>query len=159
MTEKVHPGMGGDSLEIESGGVIEVKAGGRINIESGGSISEAAGGKILGRAPLNTYAADIGTGGSSYVVCPFDGTIVGLAAVNHVANAGTKTVLAAKLGGVAVTHPAWEVAVTAAAGSGVSVVPTALNKVSAGDVIEIAYDGGSSNVTPATFTLTILRTS
>lgn len=124
-----------------------------------GKITEEAGGAILGRSVLNSYAADIGTAGSSFVVCPFAGTIVGLGVVNHGANAGTKTVLLAKLGGVTVTAPAWEVAVTAAAGTGVSVVPTAANTVAAGDVIEIAYDGGSSNVTPATFSLTILRSS
>jgi hypothetical protein len=106
---------------------------------------------------LETYASDIGTPGSSYVVCPFAGTITGLAVVNHAANAGTKTVLTAKIAGSAVTHPAFEVAITAAAGTGVSVVPTAANVVTAGQVIEIAYDGGSSAVTPATFTISVTR--
>jgi hypothetical protein len=106
---------------------------------------------------LETYAADIGTAGSSYVVCPFAGTITGLAVVNHAANAGTKTVLTAKIAGSTITHPAFEVAITAAAGTGVSVVPTAANVVTAGQVIEIAYDGGSSAVTPATFTISVLR--
>ena len=139
--------------------VYEKQGGDEIVVASGGKITEEPGGAILGRAVLNTYAADIGTAGSSYVVCPFAGTLVGLAAVNHAANAGTKTVLSAKINGGAVTHPAFEVAVTAAAGTGVSVVPTAANAVAAGDVIEIAYDGGSSAVTPASFTATILRSS
>lgn len=39
MTSKVHEGMAGDSLEVESGGVVEVKLGGRINIESGGVLN------------------------------------------------------------------------------------------------------------------------
>jgi hypothetical protein len=128
-------------------------------VASGGKITEESGGAILGRAVLNVCATDIGTAGSVYVVTPFAGTIVGLGAVNHGANAGTKTVLLAKLAGTNVTAPAWEVAVTAAAGTGVSVVPTAANTVAAGDVIEINYDGGSSNVTPATFSVTILRSS
>ena len=139
--------------------VYEKQGGDEIVVASGGKITEESGGAILGRAVLSSYAADIGTAGSSFVVCPFAGTIVGLAAVNHVANAGTKTVLTAKNGGVSVTAPAWEVAVTAAAGTATAVVPTAANTVAAGDVIEIAYDGGSSNVTPATFSLTVLRTS
>lgn len=143
--------MVGDSLEVESGGVITVKSGGRVN--------EEAGGGILGREVLTTYASDIGTAGSSFVVCPFAGTIVGLAAVNHAANAGTKTVLTAKIAGATITHPAFEVAITAVAGTGVSVVPTAANAVTAGQVIEIAYDGGSSAVTPATFSITVLRSS
>lgn len=156
---KVHEGMAGDSLEVESGGVVNVKSGGRVNIASGAKVEEQSGGAILGREVLCTYAGDIGTGGSSYVVCPFAGTVVGLAAVNHVANATTKTVLTAKINGQTITHPAFEVAVTAAAGTGVSVVPSAANAVKAGDVLEVAYDGGSSNVTPATFTFTVLRTS
>jgi len=139
--------------------VYRKQNGDEMVVANGGKITEEAGGAILGRAVLNAYAADIGTAGSSFVVCPFDGTIVGLAAVNHGANAGTKTVLLAKLATVSVTAPAWEVAVTAAAGTGVSVVPTAANTVTAGQVIEIAYDGGSSNVTPATFSVTVLRTS
>lgn len=139
--------------------VYTKQGGDEMVVANGGKITEEAGGAILGRAVLNTYAADIGTAGSSFVVCPFAGTIVGLSVVNHGANAGTKTVLLAKLATVSVTAPAWEVAVTAAAGTGVSVVPTAANTVTAGQVIEIAYDGGSSNVTPATFSVTVLRTS
>lgn len=139
--------------------VYRKQNGDEMVVASGGAITEEAGGAILGRAVLNAYAADIGTAGSSFVVCPFAGTIVGLSAVNHGANAGTKTVLLAKLATVSVAAPAWEVAVTAAAGTGVSVVPTAANTVTAGQVIEIAYDGGSSNVTPATFSVTVLRTS
>lgn len=139
--------------------VYSKQGGDELVVASGGKITEESGGAVLGRAVLNSYAADIGTAGSSFVVCPFAGTIVGLGAVNHVANAGTKTVLTAKLATVAVTAPPWEVAVTAAAGTGSSVVPTAANTVAAGDVIEIAYDGGSSAVTPATFSITVLRTS
>lgn len=139
--------------------VYRKQNGDEMVVANGGVITEEAGGAILGRAVLNAYAADIGTAGSSFVVCPFAGTIVGLSAVNHGANAGTKTVLLAKLATVSVTAPAWEVAVTAAAGTGSSVVPTAANTVTAGQVIEIAYDGGSSNVTPATFSVTVLRTS
>ncbi len=104
---------------------------------------------------VTCYAADIGTAGSTFVVCPFAGTIKSLQAVNHVANATTKTVLTAKIATVAVTAPAWEVAVTAAAGTATIVTPTAANVVTAGQVVEIAYDGGSSAVEPATFTIVI----
>ncbi|MES2126658.1 MAG: hypothetical protein V4463_05245 [Pseudomonadota bacterium] len=139
--------------------IYEKQGGDEVVVASGGKITEEPGGAILGRAVLNTVAADIGTAGSVFVISPFAGTIVGLAAVNHVANATTKTVLTAKLGGVSVTAPAWEVAVTAAAGTPTSVVPTAANSVAVGDVIEIAFDGGSSSVEPTTFSITILRTS
>lgn len=164
---KVHEGQAGDSIEVESGGVIEVKSGGRIHLESGAdlrvasgaSVTEDSGGKVLGRAALTTYMPDLGTAGSSFVVSPFDGTVVGLAVVNHAANAGTKSVITSKIAGGAITHPAFEVAQTATAGSVSSVTPTAANKVAAGQAIELITDGGSSAVTPATFTVTILRSS
>ena|ERR1035437_1094076 len=125
----------------------------------GGTITEENNGQIKAKVTLNVQSVDIGTTGSVYVVCPFAGKITGLAAVNSVANAGTKTVLLGKLTGGTITHPAWEVAVTAAAGTGTGIiVPTAANTVAAGDVIEINFDGGSSNVTPACFTITITRT-
>lgn len=156
---KVHEGQSGDALVVESGGVVDVQSGGRVGVRSGGRIEEELGGAILGREVLTAYAEDIGTAGSSFVVCPFDGQIVGLAAVNHGANAGAKTVLTAKVAGSSVTHPAWEIAVTQAAGVASSVVPSAANYVAAGQVIEVAYDGGSSNVTPATFSITVRRSS
>lgn len=113
-------------------------------------------------AELNQYAvtchlADAGTLGSAYVVAPHAGNIVGVSVVNYAANAGTKTVFTAKIGGVSVTHPALEEAVTAAAGTAVTVVPTAANAVTAGQAIEIASDGGSSSAMPCSFTLTIAR--
>lgn len=124
----------------------------------GGTVTEDGTGQIKAKVTLTVQSADIGTSGSVYVVCPFAGKVTGLAAVNSVANAGTKTVLLGKLGGTNITAPAWEVAVTAAAGTATAVVPTAANTVAAGDVIEINFDGGSSNVTPACFTITITRT-
>lgn len=151
MSARVHESRGGDGVDVESGGVISVKNGGRID--------EEAGGAILGRAVLNAYHADIGTAGSTYVVCPFDGDIVQLEAVNIAANAGVKSVLTAKVAGATVTHPAWEVAVTAVAGTRSGVTPTAATAVLAGQVIEIASDGGSSAVTPATYSIVVRRKS
>lgn len=140
-----------DEQVVASGGVITVQSGGRIN--------EEAGGAILGRAVLTAYHADIGTAGSAYVVCPFDGQVVGLEAVNIAANAGTKSVLTAKIGGSTITHPAWEVAVSAAAGTRSGVVPSAANDVKAGQVIEVASDGGSSAVTPAMYSIVVRRST
>jgi len=125
----------------------------------GGTITEELGGDILSKVVLNTSSADIGTAGSTFIVSPFAGTIVNLSAVNTAANAGTKTVLLAKLAGTTVTAPAWEVGVTAAAGTATSVVPTAANTVTAGQVIELNFDGGSSSVTPAVFSVVIARTA
>jgi len=140
--------------------VYDKQGGDEIVVASGGKITEEPGGAILGRQALNADMADSGTAGSSFVVCPFAGTLVGLAAVNHVANTTTKTVLTAKIAGQAVTIPAWEIAVTQAAGVSSAVVPTAANTVAAGDVIEFISDGGSATAAQkTTFTATILRTS
>ena len=136
------------------------QGGDELVVANGGKITEETGGGILGRVVLNADMADSGTAGSSYVVCPFAGTLVGLAAVNHLANTTTKTVLTTEIGGVAVTHPAWEIAVTQAAGIASSVVPTAANAVTAGQVIRFISDGGSATAAQkTTFTATILRSS
>lgn len=37
---KVREGMGGDSIEVESGGVIIVKAGGRINVQDNTALAD-----------------------------------------------------------------------------------------------------------------------
>lgn len=159
MGGKVRESRAGDGLDVQDGGVVEVQSGGRIGVRSGGRVEEEAGGAILGRAVLNAYHADIGTSGSAYVVCPFDGDIVQLEAVNIAANAGTKSVLTAKVNGNDVTHPAWEVAVSASAGTRSGVTPTAATAVKAGDVISVASDGGSSAVTPAMYSIVVRRSS
>lgn len=129
-------------------------------VASGGKITEESGGAILGRVVLTADMADSGTASSTYVVCPFAGTLVGLAAVNHVANTTTQTLLTAEIGGVAVTIPAWAITVTQAAGVASAVVPTAANTVTAGQVIRFISDGGSATAAQkTTFTATILRSS
>lgn len=46
MAKKINEGMHGDSLEIESGGVVQVKSGGRVHLESGAVLNLAAGAVI-----------------------------------------------------------------------------------------------------------------
>ena len=113
-------------------------------------------------AELNAYTiavpvADANTAGSVFVIAPHAGNIIGLFAVNAVANTTTKTVLLAKIATVTVTAPAWEIAVTQAAGVASSVVPTAANAVAAAAVIEIAFDGGGAPVMPVQVTILISR--
>lgn len=113
-------------------------------------------------AELNQYSvnvdfADANTAGSIFVVAPHAGSIVGLHAVNAIANTTVKTVLTAKIATVAVTAPAWEIAITQAAGVASSVVPTAANVVTAGQVIEVATDGGGTPVMPTSITIVISR--
>lgn len=149
---KVYHKAGGDEQVVADGGII--------TIESGGKITEESGGAVLGRAVLTAYAADVGTAGSYWVVSPFAGTIVNMAAVSYAANTTTKTVLTAEIAGTLVTAPAWEIAATAAAGVVTAVVPTATNTVTAGQAIELISDGGTAtSPQPTMFSITILRTS
>jgi hypothetical protein len=65
MTSKIHEGMAGDSIEIESDGVLEVKSGGRINIESGGKFEVAGVDKaasIAGLPATTNYAVGVASG-------------------------------------------------------------------------------------------------
>lgn len=127
-------------------------------VEIGSSATlKVSGSTVPNEYVVSAYLADAGTAGSAYVVCPYAGTIKKLSVVNYAANAGTKTVLLGKIGGSNVTAPAFEEAVTAAAGTGVTVVPTAANVVTAGQVLEFATDGGSSSVTPVNFQAVIQR--
>lgn len=111
----------------------------------------------LNQYTVTAFMADAGTAGSTYVVCPFAGDIKKLSVVNWVANATTGTVYLAKIGGTNVTAPSWTHGTTDAAGTGVTVVPTAANTVTAGQVLELASDGGSSSVMPVMFSVTIER--
>lgn len=61
MTTKVHEGMYGDSLEIESGGVIIVKSGGRIDVQSGGAIGPVQGAALTAQLTTITPADAAGT--------------------------------------------------------------------------------------------------
>lgn len=104
---------------------------------------------------LNAYMADGGTAGSVYVVAPVAGTIVKLSAVNYAANETTKTVLTGFIVTDAITHTAWEIGATAAAGTATAVTPSGANTVTAGQVIKLTTDGGSSSTMPVMFTVTI----
>lgn len=111
----------------------------------------------LAEYSITAYQADANTAGSVFVVAPHAGSIVGLHATNYVANTTTKTILTAKIATVLVTAPAWEIAVTQAAGVASSSVPTATNVVTAGQVIELISDGGGTPVMPVMYTVLISR--
>lgn len=140
--------------------VYRKQGGDEIVVVSGGKITEEPGGAVLGRTVLNADMADSGVASSTFVVCPFAGTLVGLAAVNHVANTTTQTLLTARIGGVSVTIPTWSLTATQAAGVASAVVPTGANAITAGQVIEFISDGGSATgAQKTTFTATVLRSS
>lgn len=129
-----------------------------LQVETGGDIKAPGGGSLI-QQTLSTYKADAGTAGSCFLVAPHAGTIIDLTAINQAASTTTKTVLTSKIGagGTAITHPAWEIALSAAAGTKTSVTPTAANVVTAGQVIEIISDGGTDATMPVLFQVTIQR--
>lgn len=111
----------------------------------------------LNQYSINVDMADAGTAQSLWVVAPHAGSIVAMYAVNSVDNATTKTVLTAEIATVLVTAPAWEIAITQAAGTVSSSVPTAANTVTAGQAIEIISDGGTDATMPTSITIVISR--
>jgi hypothetical protein len=179
---KVHFEQGGAQLTVESGGAVDVKAGGELKIAGTAVTASAAELNTLAGATanmtklanisasaadintaaalqyiLNAYMADAGTASDTFVVVPFAGVIKKLSAVNHAACTTTKTVLTAFIGAVAITHPAWEIALAAAAGTASEVIPTAGVDVEAGEVIKIHSDGATDATMPTTFTIMIER--
>lgn len=111
----------------------------------------------LNEYSFTRYMADANTAGSVFVVAPHAGSIIKMYATNDIANTTVKTVLTAKIATVAVTMPAFEIAITQAAGVVSSSVPTATNVVTAGQAIELISDGGGTPVMPITYTIVISR--
>jgi hypothetical protein len=122
-----------------------------------GGVAVSADATELSEYSVTVHMADANTAGSVFVVLPHAGTIRGLCVVNQGANADVKTTFTAEIGGVAVTHAAWELALDAAAGTKSSVVPSAANAVAADSVLELISDGAGSSVMPVIFTVKILR--
>lgn len=137
-----------DTLAIADGG---------LKLGAGAGTAVTATAAELNAYAVTAYMADANTAGSGYVVCPHAGNIIGVSVVNYVTNTTTATVYTAKIGGVSVTHPALQHGATDVAGTGVTVVPTATNTVTANQVVEVASDGGGTPVMPITVTLLISR--
>jgi hypothetical protein len=112
---------------------------------------------LVNQMAVTAHLADAGTAGSAYVVAPHAGTLSSISVVNYAANATTQTIYTVSINAGAVTHPALATTITAAAGTAVTVVPTAANTVAAGDVLKITSDGGSSSVMPIMATFLITR--
>lgn len=113
--------------------------------------------------PLNiervyAYTADASTAGSVFVPSPTRGKIVRLGSCISGVVATADNVLTCEINTVAVTHPAWVQAFTSSAVGDVSeVVPTAANRVNAGDKIEFISSGaGDTNTVPTMFYADIL---
>lgn len=105
--------------------------------------------KNLNQYGIQTRIADLGNAVSTFVIAPTAGTITGFFLVNDEAMATTNTIVSLKIAGVTVTNGAVTLLSSATAGTLVSTVPTAANVVTAGSVIEIASDGGTTGTSSA----------
>jgi len=113
--------------------------------------------------PLNiervyAHLADASTAGSVFIPAPTRGNIVRLGSCISGVVATANNVLTCEINGTAVTHPTWTQAFSGSAVGDVSeVVPTAANRVVAGDKIEFISSGaGDTNVVPTMFYADIL---
>jgi len=139
--------------EFQIGSTVLTVTGAELNLLDGVTATTAE----LNQYSVDVEMVDAGTAQSRWVVAPHAGNIVAAYVVNSVANATTKTVFTLKIATVLVTMPAWEVAITQAAGTVSSSVPTAANVVTAGQSIEVISDGGTDATMPVTVTLVISR--
>ncbi len=176
----------GGSLDVESGGTIEIESGGTFNtkgrqtvasgasldVESGGEIDIESGGslKIAGTAitataaelneySINIYMADVSTADSAWGVAQHAGTITKIESVIDGAITTADAVITPQIATVNITDGGITIAnAGSAAGDVDSSTPSAANVVTAGQAIEIATDGASTNTVAANFTITISRT-
>lgn len=108
---------------------------------------------------LTVDMTDISSAGSVWVVSPYAATIEKLYSVISGAITIADAAITMEIAGVAVTGGALTIAFTgSAAGTVDSTTPTAANTVTAAQAIEIITDGGSTDVSRATFTLVMKRT-
>lgn len=102
---------------------------------------------------------DVSSAYDYYIPIPYSGNLVKIISALHGSISGADTHLTAKINGSTVTNGTITIAYSGSAAGDVDVAnPTALNSVSAGGVIKIECDGGSSNTVPAIVCLTIEMT-
>jgi hypothetical protein len=115
-------------------------------------------GNSLAEVVLNVTMADVSTAASVWVVSPYAGTIVGISSVIDGTIATAPAVLTAKIATVSVTDGVISILDTSSAAGDVdTVTPTAANVVTAGQAIEVATSGASTNTVIATISITIRR--
>ena len=107
---------------------------------------------------LTVDMTDISSAASVWVVAPRAGTIENISSVINGAITVGDAVITAKIATVGVTNGVITIAnAGSAAGTVDTVTPTALDVVTAGQAIELSGNGGSTDVSRATFTITIRR--
>lgn len=158
------------------GGSVDVVSGGDLDIESGGSIKIAGTAVTATAAELNltdgitattaelnetfltVEIVDVSTASSVWIVSPHGGTVSKIYSVISGAIATADAVLDPQIGGTSITDGGITIANSgSAAGDVDSSTPSAANTVTAGQAIEIATSGASTNTIVCTITLVITR--
>ena len=114
--------------------------------------------QVLNSIPIIAHFSDANTAGQVYVGVPWDCTITKVYITNDVSNTTTDTIFTLKIAGVAVTDGAGTLLSSAQLGTVVTITPTALNAIAAGQGLEIETDGGGSPVMPCNCTCLFERT-
>jgi len=105
---------------------------------------------------LTVQMADLSTPGSVYIPVPISGTITKISSAIGAVIATADSVVTGYIGATPITNGSLTVAYSGSAiGDVDSCSPSALNAVSAGNLITLTSDGGSTNTCPTTFVVTI----
>ncbi len=123
-----------------------------------GGTASASTAAELDQYVLNAEDQDVSTASSLWVVAPFAGTIISMHTTIAGAIATAPWVATAEIAGTAVTGISCSISHSgSAAGDAASSTATALNTVTAGQVIEIVSAGASVNTIVGTVTLVMQR--
>lgn len=158
----------GGSLDVISGGDLDIESGGALKIAGTAVTSSAAELNLtdgitattteLNETFLTVEIADISTASSAWVVSPHAGTVTKIYSIINGTIATADAVLDPQIGGTSITDGGITIEDSgSAAGDIDSSTPSALNIVTAGQAIEIATAGASTNTISAVITLVITR--
>ena len=115
--------------------------------------------QVMNAFPLNLWFVDGNTADTTFIVVPWDCLVTSIyVVVGQNGNATTDTILTPKINSIAITGGGLTIPLTASAGDVIVATPTAANAISAGQVLEVATDGGGSTVMALTISALLERT-
>lgn len=158
----------GGSLDVATGGDLDIESGGALKIAGTAVTSSAAELNItdgvtatateLNETFLTVEIVDVSTASSVWVVSPHAGTVSKIYSVINGTIATAPAVLDPQIGGTSITDGGISITESgSAAGDIDSSTPSAANVVTAGQAIEVATSGASTNTISAVITLVITR--
>lgn len=146
----------GGSLDVVSGGDLDIESGGALKIAGTAMSSTAA---ELDQAHLTLLVENVSGASTSYVVAPASGNITAVYSVLFGDITTADATLTVSANGTAVSPATLTLTAVAGdeAGTIDSLAPTEDYAVTAGQVITVATDGGSTNDVDALITIIIDR--